>query len=107
MIPREIIKKIRQIEIRTNRLVSGTRAAVSFQPTAKLGRVACSMENRENSECVVLNGKIDAILGKAAEVDLARAASNSAKKLGACLCSFESREEFQRKLTPQSRLLLL
>jgi hypothetical protein len=32
MIPREILKTIRQIELRTNRLVTATLAGVSFQP---------------------------------------------------------------------------
>ena len=32
MIPREILKKIRQIELRTNRLVTETLAGFSFHP---------------------------------------------------------------------------
>ena len=48
MIPREILKKIRQIEIRTNRLVSETRADFSFQPSAQFGRVSFAMPNRND-----------------------------------------------------------
>ena len=43
MIPREILKKIRQIEIRTNRLVSETLDAVSFQPSAEFCGVLISL----------------------------------------------------------------
>ena len=35
MIPREILKKIRQIELRTNRIVNETLATDSFQPMAQ------------------------------------------------------------------------
>jgi hypothetical protein len=38
MIPREILKKIRQIELRTNRIVTATLAGWSFQPSPQLGR---------------------------------------------------------------------
>lgn len=32
MIPREILKKIRQIELRTNRIVTGPRVSAGFNP---------------------------------------------------------------------------
>jgi hypothetical protein len=37
MIPREILKKIRQIELRTNRIVTETPAGLSFQPSPQFG----------------------------------------------------------------------
>jgi len=40
MIPREILKKIRQIELRTNRIVTETPAGWSFQPPAQLCRIS-------------------------------------------------------------------
>jgi hypothetical protein len=36
MIPREILKKIRQIELRTNRIVTETLAGFSFQPPLRM-----------------------------------------------------------------------
>jgi len=45
MIPREILKKIRQIGIRTNRVVTETLAGFSFQPAAQFGRIPRAMPN--------------------------------------------------------------
>jgi hypothetical protein len=39
MIPREILKKIRQIELRTNRIVTETLARFSFQPSPQFRRI--------------------------------------------------------------------
>src|ERR1039457_539135 len=39
MIPREILKKIRQIELRTNRVVTETFAGASLQPAAQFRRI--------------------------------------------------------------------
>jgi hypothetical protein len=35
MIPREILKKIRQIEIRTNRIVTETRVTITYEADAE------------------------------------------------------------------------
>jgi hypothetical protein len=43
MIPREILKKIRQIELRTNRLVTAMRAGWSFQPSPQFRRIPRAM----------------------------------------------------------------
>jgi hypothetical protein len=43
MIPREILKKIRQIELRTNRLVTETLAGFSFQPSPQFRRIPRAM----------------------------------------------------------------
>src|ERR1035437_9715062 len=43
MIPREILKKIRQIELRTNRLVTATLAGFSFQPSPQFRRIPRTM----------------------------------------------------------------
>src|ERR1035437_6896672 len=43
MIPREILKKIRQIELRTNRIVTETLAGFSFQPSPQFRRIPRAM----------------------------------------------------------------
>ena len=43
MIPREILKKIRQIELRTNRIVTETLAGISFQPSPQFRWIARTM----------------------------------------------------------------
>jgi len=43
MITREILKKIRQIELRTNRLVTETLAGFSFQPSPQFRRISRAM----------------------------------------------------------------
>ena len=48
MIPREILKKIRLIEIRTNRLVSETIAGFSPQPSAELGGIPFAVPNGDD-----------------------------------------------------------
>src|SRR5581483_1371250 len=53
MIPREILKKIRQIEIRTNRLVSETLAAPSFQPVAQVGGISCAVPDSQHLDLVM------------------------------------------------------
>jgi hypothetical protein len=60
MIPREIQKKIQQIELRTNRLASRTRHGSLLEPVAKFGRVLASMPDSDNYDLrgFQLNGKI-------------------------------------------------
>ena len=48
MIPREILKKIRQIELRTNRIVTETLAGFSFQPSPQFRRIPRAMKNRSH-----------------------------------------------------------
>ena len=50
MIPREILKKIRQIEIRTNRSVTETLAGVSLQPPAQFRRIPRAVENGDHGK---------------------------------------------------------
>ena len=54
MIPREILKKIRQIEIRTNRIVTETLAGRLFQPPAQLVRVPRAMPDRQDFDFVMV-----------------------------------------------------
>ena len=53
MIPREILKKIRQIELRTNRLVQ------SSSPVFQLFRFAAGVEHGQNHDAFGFNQKMD------------------------------------------------
>ena len=61
MIPREILKKIRQIELRTNRIVSAMLVGFSFQPPPQFRRISRTVENRHDADKIFLNRKIDAV----------------------------------------------
>jgi hypothetical protein len=50
MIPREIVKKIRQIELRTNRIVNETLAGELLQSPAQCGGISCPMKNRNHDQ---------------------------------------------------------
>ena len=53
MIPREIFKKIRQIEIRTNRLVTESLAGASLQPATKFGGIPGAVPNGGDLDLVM------------------------------------------------------
>src|SRR5580704_2335805 len=55
MIPREIHKKIRQIEIRTNRLMNQRLVNPSFQSPAQPGGVSASVPDSENLNFLMLS----------------------------------------------------
>src|SRR5260221_10150143 len=48
MIPRELLKKIRQIELRTNRIVTETLAGFSFQPSPQFRRIPRAVPDGNN-----------------------------------------------------------
>ncbi len=63
MIPREIIKKIRQIEIRTNRLVTESLAGYSFHSSVQLRRISRPVPNCNhfNFRMRFVDGKINCV----------------------------------------------
>lgn len=61
MIPNEILKIIRQIEIRANRLASELLADYSFQSSPQSGRISRTVEHRGHSDEISLDTKKDAI----------------------------------------------
>src|ERR1035437_1309193 len=54
MIPREILKKIRQIELRTNRIVTETLSGFSFQPSPQFRRIPRAMPDSQNFDFAML-----------------------------------------------------
>ena len=67
MIPREILKKIRQIELRTNRLVTETLAGVSFQPSPQFRWIARTVKNRSHIDGIQFNRIGNAVFMKSFE----------------------------------------
>jgi len=104
MIPREILKKIRQIEIRTNRLVTETLMSCSFQLPAKFRRIPRAMENRQNGESIIFEGKVNVVFGEPAQPNLSRPAPHLLKKFRIGLCSLQRSLHLQGKLASESGL---
>jgi hypothetical protein len=50
MIPHKILKKIRQIELHANRIVTETLAGFSFQPAPQFRRIPRAVENRNDNQ---------------------------------------------------------
>jgi|GEM_PF-6866999 len=63
MISREILKKIRQIELRTNRIVTETLAGFSFQPSPQFGGVLIFLPDGHDFHQMFFfkNGKVNRI----------------------------------------------
>ena len=61
MIPREILKKLRQSGIRTNRISTETPAGFSFQSSPQPGRVSRAVEYSRHDDKIRLNAEEDAI----------------------------------------------
>jgi hypothetical protein len=81
MIPREILKKIRQIEIRTNRIVTEALAGFSLQPSSQFGGVARAVKNCNDGKDVIFEGEINAVSLESFQMDFAGTATNLAKNL--------------------------
>lgn len=79
MIPREILKKIRQIEIRTNRIVTETLAGASLQAPFQHHRVARGVENREHGKHVVLDREVNGVFFEAAEANFSSTTTRALK----------------------------
>jgi len=103
MIPREILKKIRQIELRTNRIVNETRARTSFQTAAQLVRIPCTVKNGDNRERIVLDREVNTVSSKSLQANLACAAPHPLEDFRLRLCAIHRRKDFFRKLLCQIR----
>jgi len=80
MIPREILKKIRQIKLRTNRIVTETLAGWSFQPSPQFRRIPRAVKNRQDGENIVFNRKVDGIFIEPAQTNSLCASANPLEK---------------------------
>jgi hypothetical protein len=82
MIPREILKKIRQIELRTNRIVTETLAGTSLQPPQQLRRISRTVKNGDHIDAIWFNRIINAVFAKSFKSDLMSQTRDEAKSFG-------------------------
>jgi len=103
MIPREILKKIRQIELRTNRLVTETLAGISFQPSPQFLRIPRAVKDGNHGENVVLDCEVDAVSFESFQANFARSATHFAEKLWLKLRAVHCLQNFLCKFLSQAR----
>ena len=78
MILREILKKLRQIEICSNRVLPVFR---SIQPSPQLGGIPCTVKKRDHMDRIQLNRVINAV-GKSFENGFMRGRRGETKPFG-------------------------
>jgi len=105
MIPREILKKIRQIELRTNRLVTETLADASFQPPAQFRRIPSAVENGNHVDGIQFNRIIDAVFTKSLESCLVSGWRDETKSFRGFQYLLESGVNFDSEFFPQAGTL--
>ena len=69
MNPRDILKKIRQIELRTNRIVNEALAGESLQTPEEFVRIPGAVENGNNREDIILVCEVNAVCLKSLEAN--------------------------------------
>jgi hypothetical protein len=94
MILREILKKIRQIELRTNPIVNETLAGFSLQPPEKFGGIPSAVKNGNDGKSTILDCKVDAVRLEPFQTNALRPTANLAKHFRLRLCSFQSLNNF-------------
>ena len=105
MIPREILKKIRQIELRTNRIVTETLAGFSFQPSPQFRRIPRAVENGNNADEVRFDPEINAVFLEDFDAGLAGFPADRFKPLRVGKNALKSRVNLGFKTVAQAGLL--
>jgi hypothetical protein len=106
MIPSEILIKIRQIEIRTDWLVS-EMAAFLFQPSPQFLRIARAVENGNNTDKFRFDVEIHTIPVENLDSCHTNRSADQQKSLWVLKNALESRVNFGLKSVSQSRCLLI
>ncbi len=106
MIPREILKKIRQIELRTNRIVTEALAGISFQPSPQFRRIPRAVENRQNGENIIFDRKIDGVFLEPPQANSLCASAHSLKKFRICQRTLKRRFHFQLEFFAEAGTLV-
>ena len=105
MIPREILKKIRQIEIRTSRIVTATLAGFSFQPSPQFRRIPRTMKNRSHIDGIQFNRIVNAVFVKSFESHFVSVGRGEAKSFGRFQNLLESGVDFHSEFLTQAGTL--
>ena len=105
MIPREILKKIRQIEIRTNRVVTETLAGASLQPPAQSRRIPRAVPDSAdyNFRSFPFDGEINRIWPRFWEFGLSGQSAGKGKPLWIFANDSEKNTQLAGKSLAQSR----
>ena len=84
MIPREILNKIRQIELRTNRVVTQTLTSFSLQPSPQFRRIPRAVPDSENFNLAMLriDGEVNRIRPRFGHFGFARQRRRQPKSFG-------------------------
>jgi hypothetical protein len=105
MIPREILKKIRQIELRTNRIVTETLVCALLQPSLKFYRIARGVKNREHGKGIVFDREVNGVFLEPAQANFPGAPTNSLEKFRVGQCALERKLHFQFEFPTKSASL--
>jgi hypothetical protein len=101
MIPREILKKIRQIELRTVRGIHALALEASRKALLKVRWISRAMEHRQNGKDILFNREVDAVFAESTKPNLARTAANPAEHSGVCLRTIQCPPDLLRKFPTQ------
>ena len=96
MIPRDILKKIRQIELRTNRIVTATLAGFSFQPSPQLRRIPRAVPDGKNFDFKMfdVDGELNRVRPRFGHFGFPRQRRRQSKSFGVLSQSLEKRLKF-------------
>ncbi len=106
MIPRELLKKIRTIELRTNRIVTETLAGFSLQPAQEFRGVTRTMENRNDGKSTILDRKVNAVRLESFQTHALRPATNVAKHFRLHQRPFQNLNNFLGKFLSETGNLI-
>src|SRR6185312_13160701 len=108
MISREILKKIRQIELPANRIVNETLAGALFQPSAQFLRVARPIKHGNDADVITFDVKINAVsMEFAEEFCLADRRAGKAETFGIFQNFLDDTVDFSLKFVAQTGLLFI
>jgi len=103
MIPREILKKIRQIEIRTNRVVTETLCPRLLKSAAESFRIPAGMINRDDTDFIAFNREVNPIF-ESRHSCLADNSGFFLEKFRVLFDALKQRQKFGVEFPTQSRL---
>jgi len=109
MIPREILKKIRQIEIRTNRIVTETLLDGSFQPLAQFRRIPRAMPDGKDFDFPMfsIDGEVHRVGPRRRNFGLPGSGRGTKKSFGLVRKAVEHFAQGDIQPVAHSRLLLV
>jgi hypothetical protein len=84
MIPREILKMIRQVEPRTQRGIHALALEASRKALLKVRRISRAMEHRQHGKDILFNREVDAVFAESTKPNLGCACARSNARPTSC-----------------------